>query len=94
MTVNAVGAGLLVPEKLPLNPNVVEPFGASVRFQSRFVAVTLPLPAACAQVALQPGGVNRWPPVKVNASVQPLIVAVPELTRVMFAVKPPPPPQF
>src|SRR2546423_11491298 len=62
LSVKLVGAGLLVPVKVPLNPMLVlPPLGLSVRFQSRFVAVTSALPDAWVQVALQPGGVSRWP---------------------------------
>lgn len=52
------GAGFAVV-KVPLNPIPTDEFGAMLRLWSSGVAVTFALPAACAQVAFQPGGVIR-----------------------------------
>src|SRR2546421_4358533 len=69
-----VGA-VLVPVNVPLKPISMAWLAVSVRFQSRLVAVTVVLPVACDQVALQPGGVSRWLPGYAKDSVQPLSVS-------------------
>jgi hypothetical protein len=84
-TANEVGFGLLVPEFVPWNPNVVLPPPGTEALYDSFVAVTLePLWLTRAFQA----EVTVWPPLKDQVRVQPFS-ASPRLFSVTLPTKPP-----